>query len=152
VLHIRRLIKMKKTPKNIINSGYSLIELMVVVIIIGLIAAISFPNYSDYVTRSNRTEAMELLTEIMSAQQRYATKNRTYTVTPANIGYAAPVNTTNGFYVITFGTCGAAVSIRRCVLLTATPPVDGRQEADGVITLNSRGARQINNVDGWNQN
>lgn len=129
------------------NKGFTLLELMIVVAIVGILAAVAVPSYTEHVTKSNRTEAMELLTEIMSAQQRYATKNRTYTVTSTDLGYPVTVTTRSGFYNITFAACGG--NIRRCVLLTATPTAGGRQDGDGNITLNSRGAKQINGTDGW---
>jgi len=137
------------TTKNV-NCGFTLIEVIIVVAIIGIISSVAFPSYKSYVTRAKRSEAMTLLTGIMTAQQRFATKNRTFTLNSADIGYPAPVMTQSGDYIITFSACTIG-NLRRCVLLTATPPAGGRQVDDGPITINSRGEKQIKGVNGWNK-
>jgi len=144
---------MNKKSNNInlkTNKGFTLIELMVVVAIIGIISAVALPSYTSYVTRGNRTEAMELLTEIMSAQQRYATKNRTYTKTLTDIGYTATLSTPSGNYNISLDDC-ATGALTRCVLLKAKAASGGRQDGDGDITLNSRGVKKIGTYNGWDK-
>jgi type IV pilus assembly protein PilE len=60
------------------ESGFSLIELMVVVSIIGILAAIAVPAYTAYVTRGNRAAARACASEMAQFMERYYTTNLTY--------------------------------------------------------------------------
>lgn len=134
--------------KNIRNTGFSLIEIMIVVAIIGVLAAVSFPSYRDYVIRSHRTEAMEELTNIMNQQQRYVLRQRRYTADLTDLGYPDPLQTAGQRYTVTAAACGG--SIVRCVQITAAPVAGTTQAADGAIVLNSRGDKTWNGQQGWN--
>ncbi|HBP5388065.1 TPA: prepilin-type N-terminal cleavage/methylation domain-containing protein, partial [Pseudomonas aeruginosa] len=53
------------------NRGFTLIELMIVVVIIAILAGIAYPSYDEYVKRGNRTEGQALLSEAAATQERY---------------------------------------------------------------------------------
>ena len=60
------------------NKGFTLIEVMIVVVIIGILAAVALPNYSDYVTRGKIPEATSALATLRVKLEQYYQDNRTY--------------------------------------------------------------------------
>ena len=68
------------------QDGFTLIELMVVVAIIGILAAIAYPSYTEYVQRGNRTEGQALLSDAAARQERYFNQNNAYVTAAADIG------------------------------------------------------------------
>ena len=70
-------------------SGFSLIELMVTVVIIGVLSAIAFPSYLDYVRKGKRAEGKAAVLSAAQALERYMTANNTYTTDLTASGYKA---------------------------------------------------------------
>jgi type IV pilus assembly protein PilE len=83
------LRKLRKTGRKI-SSGFSLIELMIVVAIIGILAAIAIPNYSDYLLRSRLTEASGLLSDLRTRLEQFYQDNRAYGVVNGACGINVP--------------------------------------------------------------
>lgn len=69
-------------------GGFTLIEIAVVVLIIGILAAIAMPQYSDYLLKGKLAEAMTLLSDLQVRQEQYYQDNRTYAngMTPRSAG------------------------------------------------------------------
>ena len=124
------------------DRGFTLIELMIVVAIIGIISSIAYPSYTGYVIESRRADGMALINQIMQAQERFYTNSYTYSVDLTDLGYgsAAAVDSEGSHYKVTATACDTGIAA--CVLLTATP--QGVQASDGPLSLNSQGAKTGN--------
>lgn len=85
------------------QKGFTLVELMVVVAIIGILAAIAVPSYQEYVQRARASEATSALADMRIKMEQYFQDNRTYVGGPC----AAPTGTNTTFF--NFG-CSAAGS------------------------------------------
>lgn len=129
--------------------GMTLIELMIVVAIIGVLAAIAYPNYTQYVQRGNRAEARSVLLENAQILERnYTTANRYDAINPDGSGgdpdiLAQSPKTGAAIYNITSAPAAVNGVAGQAFTLTATPVAGGPMAADacGPITLTNTGLR-----------
>ena len=120
--------------------GFSLIELMIVIAIIGILAGIAYPSYTQSVRKSHRTEAKEALLAAAGRQERHYLQQNVYVIDDADIADVSSAVTTNGYYNITTASCSGTSDT--CFLMTAT--ATGAQAADtdcGTFTIDNTGAR-----------
>lgn len=82
-------------------TGFTLTELMVVVAIAGILAAIAYPGYINSVRRSNRTDATRALTIMAQTLERCYSQNFAYALDPTCPGALAAGTSSNGYYTIT---------------------------------------------------
>ena len=80
--------------------GFSLIELMITVVIIGVLAAVAYPSYQDYMRRGYRSAAQTFMMTIAQRQEQYLLTNRSYAATVAALNLTQPPETT-GKYTFT---------------------------------------------------
>jgi type IV pilus assembly protein PilE len=137
--------------------GFSLIELMIAVVIVGILAAIALPSYNNYVLRANRTVGKAMIMEIAAKQESYFTDRKRYAADLAQLGYVAafPVLTADSRLVASSSAAIYSVSIMDVdaagsyFLITIIP--QGRQVKDtkcGTMSLNSRGVKAASGSDG----
>ncbi len=128
-------------------AGFTLVELMIVVFIVGILAAVAIPSYMNSVVRSSRSAAQTEMLELAAAQERIFLNSGAYTssVTNAYTGLSAgglgvaSGSTKDGRYTLSLTLTGTAF-----YTLTASPVAGTTQASDGNITLNSAGARAWN--------
>ena len=78
------------------ESGFTLLELMVVVAIIAIIAAIAIPSYTQYIRKSHRADALQRMQQIALAQERFRAENPGYTADWTRLGGDPDTTTPNG--------------------------------------------------------
>ena len=115
--------------------GFTLIELMVVVAVIGILAAIAFPSYQSVMVKNRRAAAQAHLIDIAQRQQLYLLDNRSYTSNLTSLGISTP-SSISTYYVIT-----APVQTPLAFKATATPVTGSSQVADGILTLSNTGVK-----------
>jgi len=114
------------------DSGFTLIELMIVIAIIAIVAAIAIPAYSDYVTRSKRADAKAGLAAFQLTQEKYRANNPTY-APAASVGL--PASSPDGYYTI--GVSGAVTGTT--YQLTATPTAAQIDPECAILIINQDG-------------
>lgn len=126
---------MKTTRSLSLQSGFSLIELMIVVVVIAVLASIALPSYNEYVQRSHRANARAALLQASQWMERAATAQGRY---PLNAAIPAGILTVEGgrYTIATDSTTGATFTF------TATPTAVQENDRCGGFNINQSGTRQ----------
>jgi type IV pilus assembly protein PilE len=124
-------------------GGFSLIELMVAVAIVGILAAVAIPSYTQHVLKTRRSDGKEMLLNVASLQERYFFQNNTYTTNVALLGLTKDgadefVKSPDGFYRIQVSTTDA----KKNFTLTATAQGGQTKDTDCLsLVVTSTGAK-----------
>ena len=128
------------------KRGFTLVELMITTAVIGILAAIAYPSYTQYVLRANRADAVAILTESAQFMERYYTTNTSYAAATV-LSAVSPKGATGGRikYNITFSVAPTAT------VYTLRPIPAGGQANDscGTLTLSHTGAQMPTTAGCW---
>lgn len=129
------------TPPVKMQSGFSLIELMIAVAIVGILAAIAFPSYKQYVVRSNRADAQQTLLQAAQEAERYFVANNSYVNYAVSTGLTKSPPSGTTIYNLS-ATAATASSFK----IKATPSATATNKSDGFMTIDSTGQKE------WDRN
>ena len=139
------------------SKGFSLIELLIVVMILGIISAIAFPAYTQYVTRTKRADAMGALMTAASAMERYRASKFNYNRARISDGpgtqgiisgnVPADSNGNNVSHQLRFEG-GVNVNDSDDAYTLVATPLNDMVGKDGALTINQRGEKTWTDKDG----
>lgn len=118
------------------KKGFSLIELLVALVIIGILAAVAIPSYQSYVVKGNRAAAQSFMMDLANREKQYMLDARTY-VDFTTLGVSAPADVGKHYTI----TITAPVATPPIFTITATPSSSSQQYSDGPLTLGSDGTK-----------
>lgn len=121
-------------------AGFTLVELMVVVVIVTILALIAIPSYNAEIRKSRRTEAKTAVLELASREEKYFSTANSYTTDPAELGYSTSSSATfpqpvGEYYQISVKVPDPnSSSTAASFLITATPLPGSAQTSDSECT------------------
>lgn len=130
------------------EQGVTLIELLIVVVIVGILAAVAYPSYRDHVTRAKRTEAKAALLQIATNQERHYLDRNRYTQDLRDLGFPDELSylTDSEAYIVRV-TAADSNSYTAQAVYQEGGAEDGRCNT---FTINERGEKASSpNTDCW---
>jgi type IV pilus assembly protein PilE len=121
------------------KGGFTLIELMIVVAIIAILAAIAVPWWGRYTYRARRADGQKVLMHVAQAEERYFTDYNRYTDSPTDLGYpTSAITSENGYYSVGLDVSGASSS---AFVATASPLGPQTDDVCGNLSIDNTGAK-----------
>jgi type IV pilus assembly protein PilE len=136
-MHFARMDE-QVTQQTTRQRGFTLIELVIAMVVIGILAAISIPSYAAYVQRSNRVATQAFLADLASRQQQYLLNRREYG-SLTDLGITVPGDISKSYTVTMTAELPANAPPR--FTATATPVGGQAAERCGTLTINSAGQK-----------
>lgn len=118
------------------NKGFTLVELMITVLVVGILASIAFPSYKEYMRKSKRAEARSALMQASMNMERYFSSNNIYS--GATAGTVFPAYSASNNYSISIGSLDD-----QTYSLIATPLQGQADDPCGKLLLNQAGQKSV---------
>jgi type IV pilus assembly protein PilE len=122
-------------------SGFTLIELMIVVVVIGILSAIAYPSYQAYIVKGNRAEGRQAILAAAQQLERYFTNNNAYIADLTTAGYKTFSGDSAATSKYTLAVAPGAAGIGTSFVITATPNFS--DAVCGNLTYNQAGTKGI---------
>ena len=120
-------------------TGFSLLELMIVVVIVAILAAVAYPSYQQHIVRTNRSAAQQYLLEVSSLQHQFILDNRGYAATVAALG-TTPAALVGDNYTVTITGVDNTAS-PPTFTVQAAPKSGTIQQGSDTLTVNHLGQK-----------
>ncbi len=139
-------------------AGFTLVEVVITVAIVGILAAIAYPSYISQIQKVRRADAQTVLMQNAQYLQRINTQTGCYNPgtdmncnsgTPANLDLPytqSPIDGSTGYYAIAYNDTPPSGALYQ---LVATPVSGTSQEGTGTLTLDNVGRKTSNGETGW---
>lgn len=135
---------MRTGKSNGVQQGFTLIELMITVAVVGILAAVAYPSYTRYVVRANRSAAESFLFQVANKETQYLMDARAYTSTigSGGLNLTVPANVVAN-YAITVP-AASVTSVPPAFVAVATP-IGSQLARDtcGAVSLDQTGAKFV---------
>jgi type IV pilus assembly protein PilE len=119
------------------SSGFTLLEVLIAIVVVGILAAIALPSYSAHLRKSARSEAQGILTDGASRQQQFLVDRRRYAGTMAALGVTPPSDLATKYTFAIAAVDGPPPTFT----LTATATGDQAHDKCPVLTIDNAGNR-----------
>ncbi len=122
------------------QCGFTLIELMITVAIVGILASIAYPSYVNYIVRANRSAAQSFIYAVANKQEQYMLNARTYAADIAALNISVPSEVAPNYTVTTAPNMSATPP----TFTVTAVPIGAQLARDtqcGTLTLDSTGAK-----------
>lgn len=120
--------------------GFTLIEVMIVIVVIAVLAAVGFPSYRDHVAKGQRSQGQQFLSDIAQRQEQFMLDRRQYATTLAALNMTAPAELKYGAPDFTGVNNGATPPVF-AICLTPAAGSNLAARNDGQLCINSQGDR-----------
>jgi type IV pilus assembly protein PilE len=133
------------------SSGFTLIELMIVVAIVAILSSIAYPAYTSSILKGKRAEGRAALAELLQQQERYMTQRNVYLSFTNTAGTTNPVSVpfktysgdspAKAAYYLQASACSNTITLADCVLVEAIPANSGSDLLAGTLQMYSTGTK-----------
>ncbi len=115
------------------KKGFSLVELMIAVAIVGILSTVALPAYDSYMKKSRRSDAVSALLNLQMAQERWRATHPSYTGTIGSGGLGMSATSEQGYYDLSIVSAGA-----NSFVISANPVSGGPQAGDACTSTHFR--------------
>ncbi len=125
------------------EQGFTLLEVVIVAVIVGILAAIALPAYQSQIRRNNRSAAQQYMQDLANRQEQYRLDQRAYASSASTLGYSATPSAVSPYYSVSVATtgsdCNGASVVAPGYVITAT--ASDSQAVDGNLCLDNLGQK-----------